>query len=283
MKVKAGFEEYYVKNLNEFNSIILTLDGDQNEVYYRGVNQAKFNLAPSIARNLPKDFSLQTEITFLNNFKRSSLSYYNNIYREYTGDLDSNDAETLAIAQHYGLLTRLLDWTTNPLAALWFACTPPAFISDDTDEYCAIWILVANTKFNADENKRRQFFFSEDETNMKFKDLTEIGATKIFFPNVVSPRIKNQSGLFTFHHFDARKGYVPLNENEQFFPHKFDPTRKKEDSFWDMFKIMINRSTYGKEIMRALQLYNIHDETIYPSLDNLCKRLNYQLREGRLR
>lgn len=223
------------------NTIIALGKPEGNCVHlFRGQSCNK-PLLPKIARKYPDIDTKDIENKMLNELRLKGGRYLKN---EEISDLD-----LLTIAQHHGLATRLLDWSTNPLVALWFACND-----------------------NSSNNSGHFYFYRVYEDNI-FKheeksDIFNLNNTKIFRPKFNNPRVIAQHGWFSLHQqrttninkdFSFNKSYTGLDEDIIHFLSIYH------------FEIPYDAK---QNIIDYLYCLGINHEYLFPDLDGLCKSIN---------
>ena len=99
-----------VNTMNQYISLLEKIYRNNDKIFFRGNSNVSYLLIPSVFR---KEQWLKNERLMYQELKINCANDFNQM---------DGHLETLAEMQHYGLPTRLLDITKNPLIALYFAC-----------------------------------------------------------------------------------------------------------------------------------------------------------------
>lgn len=241
-----------------FNNFDSSIDRHRSNFVYRGVDDASFGLKTSIQRLGRKPIDLESNL--IRNFQKYSpintlVDNYNNIWN------------WIALGQHYGLPTRLLDWTFSPYVALHFSTEDLSKFDKDG----AIWMVdfAAIIKYypkNLQDKlvNDRIFSLTSNELNTEIGDninkiykysLDNINTMIFFEPPSIDNRIINQYGLFSF----------MLDPNS-------DKLKWLEDKK-NVFKKIIIPQKLKWEIRDKLDQANVSERVIYPGLDGISKWL----------
>lgn len=199
---------------------------------FRGQSEP-WPLLPRIARITARTKLLKDEKAMLSDFKRHIL--------EFATRPPKDDWEYLSLAQHHGMATRLLDWTSNPLAALWFAVQAPR---KDVGNGVVYWIELQKEDLRAEANNPSPF---------------GNGKTLFFAPNVVGSRIRVQGAYFSAHK-RSDNDWIPLEKNQKF---------KNGITALEIPSGMFASLRY------SLDRCGINKSTLFPDLDGLCSHLTW--------
>ncbi len=222
---------------------------------YRGQPRGADKLVPSIGRRWTyggrsKRFGVEDEIRLLRRFRR----------RVYPFEGELSPLKALFVARHYGMPTRLLDWTANALYALYFAAI------GHPNEDGAIWAMrqrddvVALNPFeiasiSAEEDLLRPQ--PADAANRRPRD-----QVKVIFPIFNSPRIVAQDGLFTLH----SSPHVPLEE------YAGRPMPVEDFDIESLCRWRI-RSDRKPRIVRELNGLGISQRIVFPDHEGITRSL----------
>lgn len=173
------------------------------------------------------------------------------------------EIEKLIIAQHYGIKTRLLDWTTNPLIALWFACS--GYDKINKQKTYAVYEFIPQNLF-LDDDGSNEFFAPNPDRKLAFSNPYCLN-----YPDTISTKLK----AFEQVHFVQPVKHLDTRIYKQSSILSIHPDSQKMIKPFRTYVININDAS---NIMYELDILGINFHTTgLATRDSIAKKVNQSL------
>lgn len=237
---------------------------------YRGLSNKDYKLIPTAGRvpqDVDKNTSLKNERNLLFHFRQYAYTH--------AGDITYFEAAILG--QHYGIPTRLLDWTTNPLVAMFFSLNKISntdsaiYISDimkrkisvnDTINYEDLFFDKYNNEY---DNFKKSKFYKISSPNTRCTQyqnyIDSMNKNDVFaiLPKASTPRIIAQSSFFTLHY----NPYIPMDVylvNKIVIPHKCKEAIRRQLDILGIHAYFVSPDLEGLAIWQKQRFFEIWND-----------------------
>lgn len=234
-------------------------------LWYRGTGRAGFELLPSLYRHTTTtgvSGLARLEIQLMTGFRQRSIPLHSRSL--------ADDWDTLFFMQHYGVPTRLLDWTESPFIGLYFAVmsasyTPGLNNQRRFSEDAAVWILdpIAWNQHSLRHQSYDGGILTPGDDSLKgFKPAPSFAGMNTcpvaLYGAHNSPRIVAQRGVFTI-----------FGQNTKATERVFDDDQFPSDC---LIKLVLKRSRIAS-FRRSVLNYGVCESVVFPDLEGLAKEI----------
>lgn len=199
------------------------------------------SLKPAVGRVSSKRGSVRKMKYTLQDEQRA-LKLFKLAARPHLAKEPRSEIEWMALAQHHGLPTRLLDWTTSLLVATFFAVEKAGRKGDELVGGAVVYAVNDIPEIDEEAEGRETLFHLKD--------------VRKYFPPHISPRITVQHSVFTVH-----------------------PTPTEAFSHPDMQRWVIDQKACW-DIKQNLNASGITYSSLQPDIDGVCKHLAWEYKWG---
>ncbi len=277
--------------IEHIRSIKESAEGSSTGLYFRGQETEFWDIEPSIFR----DDMLSIEHKLMQIPLQKSPTEFR--------DLNSM-FDIMTKYQHYGMCTRLLDLTTNPLVALFFACkthgvekydtedgevekepygviyyTDKYYPSQATDTEIQIISALAsydlekeNTLLDILEKLNHDQIIDEKTKNHWLENYSEfvkiIQSNYMVMPTYTNERLRKQSGVFLL------SSLFSFNKEYDISKSVISKAKGKlKEEFNETYFLVSGENK--ESILKELDLYNINEATLFPELEHQLSYIKY--------
>lgn len=236
-------EPIQLESVADYYQKIEQLEPPQGERYFRGHKRESYQLIPSLFR-LPKEEISSKSIDWKGR-QNSLIQEFLRNAGQFLPSIPNGAHDILALAQHHGVPTSLLDWTFNPLVALFFAVED--LEPNSPEENACVWCLSGSP--------------IRQQAHPAFEAPYGASGHPCLVPSAINSRMAAQQGCFT------------MLENFGTFPEQGKSCQPLNDAVAVKPVIFVIRHEIRTQIQSELNDLGINYQRLFPGLDGLGRHI----------